>query len=871
MALMGRTSAIEALVTALEDCTAGGSRIVWIEGATGCGKSALADALAERAAADGVVVLSAVACAAERGLPLGVVRQLVHSDGLFTPPAAAAHGGAPSRVEDMQAFCAALRELGADHPAVLLLVDDVEHADEESLRHLEYIARHARSAKVLMVVTGSLHADDRYPVFVTELMRQPHFRRIRLGRLSPADVAEMLGHPAGDGESEPVAGLHRISGGNPLLLRALAEEHGTARSADGAALPAPAPAGPFARAVATCLHRGGPAATGPAQAAALLGEQATPARIARLLGLGSPAVDRGLHALEAAGILDGTGFRHPVARAAALAALEPQQLAELHRRAAKVVQEDGGSATDIAAHLLAAAADGVPRHGSAADVDVLRDAAEDVLARDDAPYAERLLELAHETCGDDQLRVALRIRLAQITGRFSPAAAERHLTASLEALPAGGAGRPAGEHVQRLASLLITQGRIAEATELLRNTDDGQDPGLSPFDTTIDAGFAVSERLLQSARLTDATVAPLAQALRSLIISDQPERAVPWSRSLMEQADRCRAPGWGAVFASLHAEALLRLGDLPGAHAHATAALQYLPDAKGSAFQCAPTAVLIRACSAMGRYTEGSRHAERQIPQRHLTTVHGLGLLRARGLHQLAVGQPHAALSDFLEVGRWLESWEADRPAFLPWRTDAAEALLRLGKPQQAERLVLQQLSLPDARRPWVRGVSLRLRAMTAAPEQRPALLRQSIDELQRSGDRLETARAMAELGRALQADGSASKGSAMIRTAWNLAKECQAIALCREILPDAPLSDPSRERTVPAPGDTSGAGRLSSSEQRVATLAAQGLTNREISAKLYLTVSTVEQHLTRVYRKLQISCRGDLPMDLELGGRVTV
>ncbi|WSD74623.1 helix-turn-helix transcriptional regulator (plasmid) [Streptomyces sp. NBC_01591] len=57
----------------------------------------------------------------------------------------------------------------------------------------------------------------------------------------------------------------------------------------------------------------------------------------------------------------------------------------------------------------------------------------------------------------------------------------------------------------------------------------------------------------------------------------------------------------------------------------------------------------------------------------------------------------------------------------------------------------------------------------------------------------------------------------------------------------------------------------MSGSEQHVATLAAQGLTNREISARLFLTVSTVEQHLTRVYRKLRITSRGDLPLDLEL------
>jgi len=57
----------------------------------------------------------------------------------------------------------------------------------------------------------------------------------------------------------------------------------------------------------------------------------------------------------------------------------------------------------------------------------------------------------------------------------------------------------------------------------------------------------------------------------------------------------------------------------------------------------------------------------------------------------------------------------------------------------------------------------------------------------------------------------------------------------------------------------------LSEAEQRVATLAADGLTNREIAGKLYITVSTVEQHLTRVYRKLHVNRRSELRYRLRL------
>jgi DNA-binding CsgD family transcriptional regulator len=48
-----------------------------------------------------------------------------------------------------------------------------------------------------------------------------------------------------------------------------------------------------------------------------------------------------------------------------------------------------------------------------------------------------------------------------------------------------------------------------------------------------------------------------------------------------------------------------------------------------------------------------------------------------------------------------------------------------------------------------------------------------------------------------------------------------------------------------------------------VAALAAEGYTNREISGRLFITVSTVEQHLTRIYRKLNVTRRTELPASL--------
>jgi DNA-binding CsgD family transcriptional regulator len=77
----------------------------------------------------------------------------------------------------------------------------------------------------------------------------------------------------------------------------------------------------------------------------------------------------------------------------------------------------------------------------------------------------------------------------------------------------------------------------------------------------------------------------------------------------------------------------------------------------------------------------------------------------------------------------------------------------------------------------------------------------------------------------------------------------------------------PSAERPQEHAGPGRSAAGLSDAELRVATLAARGDTNRQIAGKLFITISTVEQHLTRVYRKLEVRNRTDLAPRLRSGG----
>jgi DNA-binding NarL/FixJ family response regulator len=308
----------------------------------------------------------------------------------------------------------------------------------------------------------------------------------------------------------------------------------------------------------------------------------------------------------------------------------------------------------------------------------------------------------------------------------------------------------------------------------------------------------------------------------------------------------------------------MRQGDLAGATREASAVLAALPQWSDSMLLTGVAATLVRAHAAAGRPEEAAALLSRSVPGGLGGTVHGLAYLRARGQYLMLTSRFHAALGDFLDVGRQLKRWGLDRPKATPWRTDAAEALLRLGEAQQAERFIVDQLATRDGQDPWVRGVSLRIRAAAQEPRERQVTLAKAIDELRRSGDRYELARALAEFGRTLKETGDPARAAMVNRRAWHLAHTCGADALRERIMPGH-----TEEPAVPAEQPTTRPdllGTLSDSERRVAVLAVHGHTNREIALKLYITVSTVEQHLTRVYRKLGIAGRQQLPMDLQLG-----
>ena len=149
-------------------------------------------------------------------------------------------------------------------------------------------------------------------------------------------------------------------------------------------------------------------------------------------------------------------------------------------------------------------------------------------------------------------------------------------------------------------------------------------------------------------------------------------------------------------------------------------------------------------------------------------------------------------------------------------------------------------------------GIALRTLAMLEGGEAGIARLRESVELLETSAARLELARALVELGAALRRGNRRAEARAPLRAGLELARECGAPRLasrCRDELKAAGGR---------APRDRSG-GReaLTASELRVARLAAIGATNAEIAQELFVSLKTVETHLSNAYGKLGLSGRG--------------
>ncbi|WP_409234617.1 AAA family ATPase [Streptomyces sp. PA5.6] len=930
MNLVDRGEELSVMEHMLDSTESGHGGVLLVSGAVASGKTALLRAFGARVTSRGALYLQATASGAEADLPLGIMGQLLLGAGLpgadarrATELVRCAAGSARSRraagerpavaMEGIPELCGLLLEKSRERPLVLS-IDDVQHADGDSLECLLYLSRRLAVSRILVVLgenSDFLAGNTRLRV---DLLRLPGCRNIRLGPLQRSGVAEMIsefGEPWWGTRKLVPELLHR-GGGSPLLTRALIEDH-RAAGATATAAGDPVPGESFVRAVATCLYRSDLATRRTAWALAVAGPDMSLAELVEVLGTSRESLLRSLRALNEAGLLDAGWFRHEAGRAAVLRSLEPTDRARVEARCARVLHEHGAAASAVVRHLIAAETVDAPWARR-----TLIEAAERALADDETDLALTCLRIARDTSTDAHQSLEIRAALTRALWRVNPAGVVQHLP---ELTAAALDGRLGTRHADALVGHLLWFGRPERALDVLRaverqsaerpgrsgtGTPHRHDcprlwltyayPGLSVPDCTAPGGtpehttaqdttpqhaaalarsphqraaslvkslldgsgkdvVVRAEQILQSTRLDDDTVTALLVAVDSLVLADRLEAAAFWCETLLAEAAERRAPLWQALLAAARARIELRAGALTTARKLARSALTLVPADGWGVAVAAPVATALFTGTLMGRLDEAAAQLAVPVPDSAFQTTDGLLYLRARGHYFLAAGRPYAALDDFLTCGDLMRRRRFDLPALVPWRTDAAEAHLSLGDRERARALAEEQLALAAGQKGWVRAVSLRVLARTLKAAHRPPLLGEAVEILRDRGHRIELVRALDELARTQRELGKVGQARALARKAQQLAGEC-----------GMPVPPSAADTGSPHPAEqpwSSGNRRhpdeLSNAELRVATLAVRGHTNRQIADKLCITISTVEQHLTRAYRKLAVQRRADL------------
>jgi DNA-binding CsgD family transcriptional regulator len=234
-------------------------------------------------------------------------------------------------------------------------------------------------------------------------------------------------------------------------------------------------------------------------------------------------------------------------------------------------------------------------------------------------------------------------------------------------------------------------------------------------------------------------------------------------------------------------------------------------------------------------------------------------LLESRGRLRVAKGRLREGLDDLGEAGARWERLRCDRSPISRWREDAALALARLGETNEARRLAVEQLEVARATGlPRTVGAATRVAGAVAPRADGIPLLREAAGLLAQAPAPVELARALVDLGAALRREGRRVEARDHLRQGLELAHRAGA----------TPLATRAREELLAAGGRPrkpvfTGVEALTASELRVARLAAEGQTNRQIAEGLFVTQRTVETHLRHVFQKLDIAGREQLPCKL--------
>jgi DNA-binding CsgD family transcriptional regulator len=914
--LIGRTAELAA-VEALVDHPDTGWRALLLVGEAGIGKTTVWLAAVARAVEVGYRVLSCRPAETEVSLPfvsLGDLLEPVFEESIASLPSvqqlaletALAHIEPTKefgRLAVSRATVALLRELSSSSP-VLLAIDDVEWVDPPTLAILEFALRRLGDASIRLLLAGRTTVPGNELALVGGLPLE----RVSVAPMSVDELGALIAGHIRTAVTRPrLVELHRTTRGNPYFALEIVRALNARKVPLGVSDPLPVPddvsellhariaelsetaldallitaASPQATVSMIEKVRGSDAGLSEAVAAGILerheerlrfthpllasvvyggaDEAARRAAHARLAHAGGDPEDRALHLARAteepdeavASELDSAAERAYRRGAPATAAeLEDHSLrltpAQLH------AQRLNRSERNANYHLAAGAtADGralleqllVTRQPGRARARVALRLGQLRYQTDDVPAAHRLFSEALAQAGDDtRLRIEAEQALAftAMLGGDIPNALH-HANSSLSlAEQLGNPGMLALALCrvalnEFLSGKGLDRARFERAVELESHLQDVPFEWLPSYAY---AGSAVMADDLVSARALYERLARTAseqgdeRALVTVLfpISELECRAGNWGRArrlASEAVQRSAQSGLGMLYAwALHAQALVQahVGQVEAARASATEAAR-----------------LASAAGAIAPLTQ---------------------IASTLGFLELSLDDPAAAYGHLGPLAEMIAMSGLAEPGVVRFMPNGIEALIRLGRLDDADHLLAQ---LEERARLLDRISALaaagRCRALLYAAkgefERARASLAEAITQHARLGERF-------ELARTLMAQGSIERRA--LRRAAARTALTQSLELF-DGLGAARWSEQAAAELARIPGRGAASGELSEAERRVARLATEGLSNKEIAARLYVSVRTVEAHLTKTYAKLGVRSRNQLASRIDAKG----
>jgi DNA-binding CsgD family transcriptional regulator len=913
--IVGRTSELSIVQRVLEEIRHGPAGVM-IEGDIGAGKTTLWRAAVASAHGMGHRVLEAHPAESEESLPyaaLGDLLEGVVDDPDLQLPAPQQRAlrvavlldepddGPPDQRAVSVATLTALRSLSKRSP-VVVAIDDFQWMDGPSARVLEFVVRRLQHERLGVVAARRTTRRAKASGLFDRSFPGRDAHRLSLAPLETDALDALLRTQLGTSlPRATVAQVERASGGNPLFALEIARgiQRGEIRPQTGEPLSVPATLQQYARERLSHLPR-------EVRDLLFVAAAVTDPTIELLEATAPPeAVSVAMEVAALAGVLevssDRLQFVHPLYASTLYHAVSPSHRRALHRQLAPLVP-----GADERARHLALGADG-PDPQAATAVEA---AAQRASARGAPDAAAELAERAHELTPSDNTddRERRRIHAGEyhfMAGNLNRA---RQIFEEMAAVLAPGPVR--ASVLRRLAKVRYRNDSCSIAAQLLTRAlaEAGEDRMLRAQverdlawavmlcgDMGAAAGHAKSALELIAGPRDDPMFAEVlaatamaeflqgggfpAETIRRAVSLEGTDSDTPieWRPSMMlgmmlnwsgatsearrrfndlrrQALDAGEETSLPFLFAQMSESATWE-GDLTAGMRHAEEALAMSLQTGQEPMRAAALYAKALAEAHLGNLDDArtSAHAGLELAEAVGSVVMMMWNQTVLGFVELSVDEPAAAHEHLAPLVAWREVVGIREPGMLRFLPDEIEALVALGELEKADALLIgYEEDAARLQRPWAQLAAARSRALhTAAAGDSVAAvagLRAVLDEHENGVQPFERARALFVLGSIQRRTRRRKDARESLQAAQKIFDELGARTWSVKA-----------RRLTKTPNHRTGDVDLTPAELRVAQVVAGGATNREAAARLFVSVRTIELHLTSVYRKLAVRSRTEL------------